>query len=112
MYVVYIQEAHASDGWQVPSNERDEVIYKQPTTMNERIDIADACSLRLDLSIPTLLDEMSNEVDEAYAALPDRLYLVDEDGRIAYRSERGPRGFKPDEFEQAITSQLAQPATS
>ena len=88
-------------------NEREKVIYAQPTTVDERNEAAEACSLGLDLKMPTLLDEMNNEVDEAYAALPDRLYLIDEVGRIAYRSERGPRGFRPDEFEAAIESHMA-----
>ena len=105
-YVVYIQEAHPSDGWQVPVNEREGVVYSQPTTMNERVDVANSCSLTLEISIPTLLDELTNGVDEAYAAFPDRLYLIDADGRIVYRSDRGPRGFKPDEFEDAIKNHL------
>ena len=88
-------------------NEQEGVVFAQPTTAHERVDIAEACTLGLDLNIPTLLDEMTNEVDEAYAALPDRLYLIDEEGRIAYRSERGPRGFRPDEFKAAIECHLA-----
>ena len=87
-------------------NEREGVVFGQPTTADERNEVAQACSLGLDLAIPTLVDEMTNEVDEAYAALPDRLYLIDKEGQIAYRSERGPRGFSPDEFEAAIRSQL------
>ena len=71
------------------------------------MEVASACSLRLDISIPTLLDEMSNEVDEAYSALPDRLYLIDDEGIIAYRSGRGPMGFRPHEFEEAIQTHLA-----
>ena len=104
--MVYIQEAHASDGWHVPINERDGVVFAQPTSMDERVEVAQACTLGLDLSIPTLLDEMTNAVDEAYAALPDRLYVVDADGRIAYRSGPGPMGFHSDDFEQAIRAQL------
>lgn len=88
-------------------NEREGVIFAQPTTADERVEAAEACSLGLDLNIPTLLDGMTNEVDEAYAAFPDRLYLIDEQGRIAYRSERGPSGFRPDEFKVAIESHLA-----
>ena len=105
-YVVYIQEAHPSDGWQVEVNKREGVIFNQPETIAERVEVAAACSLRLDLSIPTLLDEMTNEVDEAFAALPDRLYLIDGEGRIIYRSEGGPMGFKPEEFEDAIKRHL------
>lgn len=50
---------------------------------------------------------MDNSTDRAYAALPDRLYLVSKDGRIAYKSARGPFGFRPDEFEAAIAAYLA-----
>ena len=88
-------------------NEREGVVFAQPTIGQERVEVAKACSLGLDLKIPALLDEMTNKVDEAYAALPDRLYLADEEGRIAYRSEPGPSGFRPDEFKAAIESHLA-----
>ncbi len=103
-FVVYIQEAHTTDGWQVPENEREGVVYEQPVTAGEREAVAEACALRLEISIPTLIDEMTNEVDRAYAALPDRMYLIDAEGRVAYRSEPGPWGFKPEELEAAITA--------
>ena len=106
-YVVYIQEAHPTDGWQLQINEMEDVVFSQPATADERTEVAAACSLRLEMSIPTLLDEMSNEVDEAYAALPDRLYLIDDKGDVAYRSGRGPMGFRPHEFEAAIQTHLA-----
>ncbi len=101
-FVVYIQEAHARDGWQVPVNEQEGVVYEQPRRAEEREAVAEACVVGLKLSIPTLIDEMTNEVDRAYAALPDRLYLIDAEGRIAYRSGPGPMGFKPQELEAAI----------
>ncbi len=101
-FVVYIQEAHPSDGWQIPPNEQEGVVYEQPKTAAEREALAQACVLHLELSIPTLIDEMTNAVDRAYAALPERLYLIDADGRIAYKSEPGPWGFKPQELEAAI----------
>ncbi len=105
-YVVYIREAHPSDEWQVPVNKTADVVFEQPTTEDERAEAASSCAIGLNLSIPTLIDEMSNAVDEAYAALPDRLYLVDAEGRVAYRSEPGPFGFKGDEFEAAIVAHL------
>jgi hypothetical protein len=105
-FVVYIQEAHTTDGWQVPDNEREGVVYEQPKRAEEREAVAEACTVGLKLSIPTLIDEMTNEVDRAYAALPDRLYLIDAEGRIAYRSGPGPMGFKPQELEAAIGALL------
>ena len=58
--------------------------------------------LNLSLAMPMALDEMSNAVDTAYSALPERLYLIDAEGRIAYRSGPGPWGFDIDAWEKAI----------
>jgi hypothetical protein len=44
---------------------------------------------------------------EAYNALPDRLYLIGKDGRIAFKGGHGPLGFKPAELEAAIETELA-----
>jgi hypothetical protein len=68
--------------------------------------VADACALRLDLSIPTLIDDMENSTDQKYYALPDRLYLVGRDGRIAYRGAPGPWGFVAAELGKAIQAYL------
>ena len=68
----------------------------------ERVEAAGACMLNLSLTMPMALDEMSNVVDTAYAALPERLYLIDAEGRIAYRSGPGPWGFDIDAWEGAI----------
>ena len=38
--------------------------------------------------------------------MPDRLYLIDRDGRIAYKGGRGPMGFKPGELEQSVVMLL------
>jgi hypothetical protein len=86
-------------------NERDEVVYAQPASEAARIEVASACLLDLQLEMPLVLDEMSNEVDTAYAALPERLYVVDAQGRVVYRGEPGPFGFHPDEWEKEIEKQ-------
>ena len=90
-------------------NEREGIIFEQPTTMDQRVEIANTCELRLEMSVPMLVDGMTNEVDAAYSALPDRIYLIDGDGRGSYRSERGPMGFRPDEFEESIKRCLLDP---
>ena len=38
---------------------------------------------------------MDDRVNRAYAAGPDRIYVVDQDGKIAVKADRGPWGFKP-----------------
>ncbi len=83
-------------------------MFNQPETFQEREQIAHACSLGLKLEIPTLIDDMDDATDRAYAALPTRLYLIGRDGRIAFKGDRGPWGFKPDELEAAIEAHLAE----
>ena len=106
-FVVYIREAHPTDEWQVESNESEGVLFEQPTTLAARSEIAQVCSLKLELSIPTLIDDIENSTDRKYYALPDRLYLIGRDGRVAYRGGPGPFGFVAAELEGAIDAYLS-----
>ncbi len=54
------------------------------------------------MTIPMVLDEIDDRVGTAYSGMPDRLYVVDTQGRVAYKGGRGPFGFKPSEMEQAL----------
>lgn len=90
------------------TNVRDEIVYPQHRNEGERATVAEACVLGLDLEMPMLLDRMSNEVDLAYAALPERLYVIDRAGVVAYRSEPGPWGFDTEAWEKAISEQAAR----
>jgi hypothetical protein len=67
------------------------------------------CIDDLRIPIPAVVDEIDDRVNKAYAAHPDRLYLIGRDGRTAYAGERGPRGFDPDSWESAIKEELAGP---
>lgn len=101
-FVVYVREAHPTDGWQVDANVQDEVYYRQHQSFDEREQVAQACSLGLDISLPMLIEEMDDRVDDAFGAAPERLYLVDTQGRVAYHGGAGPFFFNLDEWEQAI----------
>ena len=101
-FVVYIREAHPSDIWQMAVNVRENVVYQNPQNTEERIDLASVCVRKLGIEIPALVDDFDNSTDMAYAGWPDRLYVVDRDGRIAYKSAPGPFGFKPAEMERAL----------
>lgn len=57
---------------------------------------------RLALDLPALVDEMDDAVSEAWAAMPERLFVVGRDGRIAYKGDLGPLGFDPAGWERAI----------
>jgi hypothetical protein len=105
-FVIYIREAHPINEWQVESNESEGILFAQPETLAARTEIANVCSLRLELSIPTLIDDMENSTDLKFYALPDRLYLIGRDGRVAYRGAPGPFGFAASDLERAIEEYL------
>ncbi len=79
--------------WQLSQNLKEDVVFNQPTSIDERANVAQTCMLRLDLAMPILLDDMNNSTDEAYAAMPERLYVVDTRGNIAFKGAAGPWGF-------------------
>lgn len=105
--VVYICEAHPTDGWQVTMNVDEGIEYSDPTTDEERVEVASACALGLRIELPVVIDPIDDRLASAYGALPDRLYLIGTDGRIAFQGEPGPWGFEPDALEAAITGVLA-----
>ena len=102
-FVVYIQEAHPTDAWQLPANLADGVLFATTKTAAERDDVAGVCVTRLAIELPALVDEPDDRVDRAYTGWPERLYVIDRDGTIAYKSGPGPFGFKPGEAEAALT---------
>ena len=101
-FVVYIQEAHPTDGCQVDSNVQDECYYRQHQSYDEREEVAQSCTIGLHISIPTLVEEMDNAIDEAYGAAPERLYLIGKDGKVVYHGGAGPHLFDLNELDQAI----------
>jgi len=100
--VVYITEAHPSDVWQMESNIKDKVVFASPRSEDERASVAGTCVRKLGIKIPALLDEFGNSTESGYTAWPDRLYLIDRNGKVAYKSKPGPFGFKPDDLQAAM----------
>ena len=96
---VYIKEAHPEDEWQMESNEKEGVCYPQPKTTAQRVAIANDFVRRFEYPVPLLVDPIDNPADQLYAGWPERLYVIAEDGTIAYKGETGPFGFHPEEVE-------------
>lgn len=114
-YCVYIKEAHPEDndgGYRTERNAADGITIDQPTTIEKRAEAAEVCVLSLNLEMPMLLDNMADQVEDAYRAWPDRLFIVDAEGRIAYRSEQGPQGFYPEFWEEAIQKLIGSRAAA
>ena len=101
-FVVYVQEAHPIDAWQMDDNVAEDVLVATTKTDDERINVAGLCVTKLGIELPALVDEADDHVERAYTGWPDRLYIVGADGRVAYKSAAGPFGFKPAEVEATL----------
>ncbi|HMS18860.1 MAG TPA: hypothetical protein PKA37_18615, partial [Planctomycetota bacterium] len=87
-------------------------LVQEPVTLEEHIALAGECVKDLGMDkIPTLVDLIDDKVSRDYAAWPDRLYLVDMKGKLAYVGGPGPFGFKPDELATAIDQLLSPKPT-
>lgn len=91
------------------SNIKDRVVFTTPQNEEDRTFIAGACVRKLRIEIPAVLDEFGNSTERAYTAWPDRLYLIDATGHVAYKSKPGPFGFKPEELRTALEKVTSSP---
>jgi len=90
----------------MPSNIKQNIVFASPRSIEERTAVADSCVRNLHIEIPALLDGFRDATEAAYTGWPDRLYLIDRDGRVAYKSGPGPFGFHPQELQAALTRML------
>lgn len=91
--IVYIEEAHATDGWAFKNN----VDIKKHQTLNDRISAA-RILLKEGPPCPMVVDSMDNMTCAKYGAMPERLYVV-LNGKIIYKGNMGPSGYKPEEVQ-------------
>jgi type I thyroxine 5'-deiodinase len=77
--VVYILEAHATDSRRLAGN----VAVATPRNFDERDTVASSCVRKLGIEMPAVVDNVDNSTETACTSWPDRLYLIDRDGRVA-----------------------------
>lgn len=87
--VVYIEEAHPSDGW-VSSD----APYQIPKhrCIEDRLRAAQLMLTEVPGS-SVVVDNMDNSSNAAYGAYFERLYIV-RDERVVYQGGRGPEGYR------------------
>jgi hypothetical protein len=103
---VYVREAHPTDEWQMKSNVKEDVCYAQPKTLEQRVAIAKDFVERQKYPLPFGIDDMNNAADLAYSAWPERLYVIDEHGQIAYAGGMGPFNYDPQEVRAWLTKRF------
>ena len=106
--MIYIREAHPADGWVAAQNQQQGIAIADPKSLDKRAEVASTCSLKLHLSWPILVDGMDDAVNKAYAAWPDRFYVISKDGKVVLKGEQGPKGFKADELESFLQKTLGR----
>lgn len=100
--LVYIAEAHPTDGWAYAVNHFE---AKQANTITERADAAKVM-FQLNVSCPVLLDGMDNALRDRFQSLPDRLYIV-KDARVIYQGGEGPTFYDVDHTRSWLADYLA-----
>jgi Ca2+-binding EF-hand superfamily protein len=106
--MVYVRDAHPTDGWRMESNDRQGAVTAQPKTYGERVAVAQKCGRVLSLGFPMLVDTIDDRVGAPYSGMPGRLYVIDREGKVAYKSGRGPYLFKPAEMEHSLVLLLQE----
>ena len=85
------------------------MVYSSPADLKQRTELADICVVKLGIKLPAVVDRFDDATETAYSGWPDRLYVIDADGHVAYKSKPGPFGFKPADMEDALKRALARP---
>ena len=89
--IVYIKEAHASDGWKFDAFQYSLVANHR--NINDRLDairvMLDLSNINDEPSISIYSDTMTDYTNHLFRAWPERLYVFDEH-EILYRSGPGP----------------------
>jgi hypothetical protein len=92
--IVYLEEAHPTDGWMYP---RVKHLTEQPTTFAKRCGMAHTLdsemkALLASPSITVCVDRMDNAVSYAFGALPERLAVIKE-GKVQFLGGAGPSAY-------------------
>lgn len=87
---VYVREAHGADTHRAQPQAAK---VREATTIEDRLAAARRTAAEMKLGFPMLVDDMENSVATAYAAHPNRFYIIGKDGRVAHVGPPGPEGF-------------------
>jgi len=83
---------------------REKVLFADPQNEDERSRVAMSCVRDLKIELPALIDDRQNSVERAYTGWPDRLYLIDRQSEVLFKSRPGPFGFHVSDLRAAVQS--------
>ena len=97
---VYVQEAHADDGWAITGYD---YTINSHRTLEERIEAAKILSAN-GLKSTLVVDNMDDNAAEKYGAIPESLYII-KDGLVLFQG-LGPLAYDPKAAREWIASKL------
>lgn len=105
MIIIYLSEAHPTDGWQIIKSDQPKVV--QHETITDRLD---AVQIFLDITstkttAPVYVDQMDNAIEGVFMAHPERLVIIDGD-QIAFIGGVGPFNYSVEKTESALIELL------
>ncbi|EGG15861.1 thyroxine 5'-deiodinase [Cavenderia fasciculata] len=99
---------HPSDEWYVGGDEIS-LCHKQPTNMRQRFQIIknfkDYCN---DLTVPILVDLMDNNFQAGYDAVPERIFVIENNKTFSYVGGPGPFEFFPEQVKEYLDNRYNQ----
>jgi hypothetical protein len=103
---IHVEEAHTTHGWPSKTNAREGIVYARARRLEERVKAGETCWTKLKIPFPMLVDPMDAQVGRTYSAWPIRVYVIDKDGKVAFKAKTGPFGFKADLVRPAFDAHL------
>ena len=88
------------------SNRRDGFVHNQPKVLAERQALGRILVEKLKYRMPVLIDPLDNRADTAFAAWPERIYVIAAGGRVHFKGGMGPFEFKPEEAARSLEEML------
>ena len=92
--IIYIREAHASDGWRFDGDEFS--FLANHKDLQDRIDavklMIEMGKIKKEHRISVYCDTMNDHTNQLFRAWPERLYVLDNE-KIVYQGKNGPSGY-------------------
>lgn len=106
--IIYIREAHASDGWKFPGEKYS--FIKNHRSIKDRLDaiktLVDMSNVKKESKISIYSDTMDDHTNHLFRAWPERLYVL-YDGKILYQGSKGPQGYSMPTLEYFLKKNIS-----
>lgn len=103
--MVYIEEAHPSNGWAFKNN----IVISKHKTIEDRLAAAQLLRAQ-NPPFPVVVDAISDNANLAYGAFYERLYIIQKD-QVVFAGGKGPRNYYVEHVEAWLNTYTGQQST-